>query len=101
MDVDLREELRARLLDDWGIELQPRGSSLDVAEIHTTHGFCATPVVVQLPDRWVSEFAEAESLGYLATLIAEAVDTDSTTQLVELRVSGDWLRRPVLKVVRR
>ena len=39
-------------------------------------------------------------LEYLAALIAEAVDTDTTTQLVELRVAGDPLERPVLKVVR-
>lgn len=86
---------------DWGIELQPRGGTLDVAEIHTAYGFCAAPVVVQLPAKWVSEFAETESLRYLATLIAEAVDTDTTTELVELCVAGDWLRRPVLRVVRR
>lgn len=101
MEADIRDGLRDLLLTYWDITLQPRGGSLDVAEIRTDQGFCASPVIVQLPAKRVSAFAEQESLEYLAILISEAVSTDTTTQLVELRVAGDWLRRPVLKVVRR
>ena len=100
MQTDLREDLRVTLLTDWNLELRPRGSSLDVAEIVTERGFCANPVTVRLPLKWVSEFDKNEGIHYLATLIAEAIDTDTTTQLQEISVTHDWLRRPVVNLVR-
>ncbi|MDO5676002.1 MAG: hypothetical protein Q4G35_00680 [Propionibacteriaceae bacterium] len=100
MSSDPREGLRVSLLENWNLELRPRGDNLDVAEIVTDRGVCAAPVTVRLPLEWVSKFAKSEGIDYLAVLIAEAVDTDTTTQLEEIVVTHDWLRRPVVKLIR-
>lgn len=75
---------------------------MDVVEIRGwTEGNCADPVVLKLPQKWVTRFAEQEGLSLLGILISAQLECASDSQLEELSVGPDLLRRAVLKPTRR
>lgn len=98
----VRESLVRALMESHGVKVKARGWGLDVVEtVGWAEGNCSDPVVIHMPHKWVARFVAVESTGYLATLIAEALESDSETEVTEIIVGGDLFRRPVVKVRRR
>ncbi|MDO5676001.1 MAG: hypothetical protein Q4G35_00675 [Propionibacteriaceae bacterium] len=94
--IILQEELAA-----WGIPLEPRGASFDVATISNwSYGNCANPVIVRLPKARTAKLMEARGVPWLARVISEELDTVSGTQLQEIVVRGGRLGIPTVQARR-